>query len=296
MTRMHHTIANLLATFIMMSAPLRAQETFNWARFHSLWNAYVDHPTPKRAEVLTRMLPAHVESSNTKEEGSARDALARGLDVLQRRVIASDTSAVRLAYSLLSLSDGDTAESLFLILGDLIVHNPTLFLDELLAHKHLILSDERDLLGSLLHNEESSYNAIRKEAEARVNALERVARTDLQAIRDTCVQSLRSEIDSQVQADVWRFDDLLRCTPSSFVDSLLGPPYAEHSGSLKWVFDTGEVWVDLDTSCVTRVYWRPPNDAQPHEVRVVTFLTWTQTVARTSSQQITSPPVFRVVR
>ena len=187
----------LLMSFPLLSLASASDSTVprvDWDYVLRQWNQYLTLPTSQNAINLYDSLPSdgHIEYSNSAAESMALDSVYNELGMLERQVISGDTSALRLAFRLFSLADGDFGEQLDIMVGKLIRINPELFLEELNNCRQLIPNLD-GLLGNLGEEYVDREEAQELEVTLRVEALRGVTKKSLGSIRNECIANLEDK-------------------------------------------------------------------------------------------------------
>jgi hypothetical protein len=168
----------------------------NWESLGSAWNAYIEKPNDQTAQRVYNVLPATIpDSIPTSEIGSRLDeSIYRNLDKLESQIKLKKRSALRLAFRLMAISDGDFTESLNAILGSFIRTDPRLFLQELQSHHSLVRGLE-GLLNSGGDDSTDSESGWKKEHQQRIKAFQTVKDKNLVGVRDECIAVLHTQVN-----------------------------------------------------------------------------------------------------
>jgi hypothetical protein len=170
-------------------------DAFDWAAFERAWAAYVRSPSSDRAEAVYALVPDEHPGSESAGASDAIETLVEGLPALERRVLAGDADALRLALRLRNLSDGHLTEELHIIAGGAIRPSPAPFLR---AVREGVPADEfAGLLGNLGPDYVDRFDARREELRLRREALRSVTDESLAEVRDrsiAMIDSLRARI------------------------------------------------------------------------------------------------------
>lgn len=158
------------------------------------WSVFQEAPTSENPLALYQALP---ENSDSVIRLSARQSrtlrlMYEGLHILEARVGYGDRNAVKVAFHLHAISDGDFAEWLDIMLGLLIRPHPQLFLEELKEH-HQLVPRLDVLLGNLGPDYVDRHEAQLAKLKARIEALKSVSRSDLDNVRDECIAILERQ-------------------------------------------------------------------------------------------------------
>jgi hypothetical protein len=184
----------LVASSVSISHSQRVQEDTTLA---NAWTVYQRAPSDETALKLYQALPSNADIALKVHRGQRKTlrSIYNHLKVLDDRVLNGDRNAVKVAFRLYAVSDGDFGETLDIELGRLIKINPRLFLQELKVHRALV-----ERIDALLGNCGDEYidrmDAKARELRARVKALKTINDTDLQGIRDECISVLNQECTS----------------------------------------------------------------------------------------------------
>ena len=153
------------------------------------WEAYLNRPSRANGEQLYRLLPNSHDRSIVSDSSSFW-TIYGSVWSLKDLVTKEQRIAVRIAFKLFAICDGDFCESLDQILGSLIRINPSMFLEELSNHRSLVGS-----LGGLVGNlgdefvDQESKSA--RERKLRISSLKRVQKASLRSLRDECIVALK---------------------------------------------------------------------------------------------------------
>jgi hypothetical protein len=284
-------------------APLAPQQ-FDWARFGQLLKSYIAHPISANARAVAAVLPYpnHVHYTNSHAQDSALETLDAALVTLERKVLAADTQAVRLAFRLFSVSDGYKSETLDQILGGLITHNPTLFLEQLQAHEQLF-GDDFENIGGLVGNFGDgfvdNYRAQAKQAKRRITALLRVQRPDLGHVRDKCVSELNDQLASTLtvmESIQLKFERIEVGMTQRAVKSIMGKPLEAKDGFPVMIYFNGEVQLKSETARTSWFYCETDSSSGVITVYMVVFASNTNRVAEKSRDQTLGRLVFKYVK
>ena len=167
------------------------EPTVQWELFSVTLRAYFKNPIPENAKTSYQHLPAfgHVNYKGDAIEDETLELIKSNLSILEHQVISRDEESVRLAFRLFSISDGDGAEQLDILLGKLIRVDPTLFLKELVANQRLTTRVD-GLLGNEGEEYVDNFKAQCKENRRRRKALQSVKDRQLRRKRDECTREL----------------------------------------------------------------------------------------------------------
>lgn len=164
----------------------------NWHRLDTAWQAYLYYPSCDNALNVYKLLPSsgHIDYTYSQIEKDVMDSILENITLLERQIYASDTNAIKVAFRLLSISDGAFTEVLCMILGNLIRINPQLFLKELADNPDWMV-----ILGSLVGNFGDEYidkmRARELEVSDRIKALQSVQDEELLMLREECIKALK---------------------------------------------------------------------------------------------------------
>lgn len=164
----------------------------DWYKLDTIWQAYLDYPSSDNALKVYRLLPSsgHIDYTYSQIETDVIDSILENIILLERQIYACDTNAIKVAFRLLSISDGAFTEVLCMILGNLIRINPQLFLKELADNPDWMV-----ILGSLVGNFGDEYidkmRARELEVSDRIKALQSVQDEELLMLREECIKALK---------------------------------------------------------------------------------------------------------
>ena len=167
----------------------------DWNKVSLAWQQFLLSPTKSNGMRVYSILPS-AEYRVTQTDSTyqrAWDSLYENLSRLAGLVSRQNRMAVRVAFRLYSISDADFTETLDQILGGLISVNPTMFLEELSAHRNLV-GDLGGILGNLGEKFVDDTDAQNSEIRRRIRSLETIKATVLSRIRDACITELQSQI------------------------------------------------------------------------------------------------------
>ena len=174
--------------------PADSAEVEAWMMFAGAWNEYLIYPSTENAAEVYEQIPQWPQNTTVNHTAQRIiDSVYESLPMLKRQVYAGDRNAVRVAFRLMRISDGEFSEWLDIILGSLIRIDARLFLQELKAHRAEV-SELSSLVGNLGEEFVDKIAAHNLEMELRIQALSRVDDDALSAIRDECVAALRNDI------------------------------------------------------------------------------------------------------
>jgi cytochrome c5 len=183
------------------NSPPAATGQVDWTRLGQSFAAYVANPSAANANAVSALVPPvpHVAHATSPASSAASRTIDDGLSVLQRQVEACDQSAVRLAFDLGAITDGEAAEGIDIMLGKLIPIDPRLFLSALQAREQRV--GEPIPLGSLVGNlgpdfvDEFQKSCV--ELRLRASSLQQVNDHALDAVKTRAVENLNAEIGQE---------------------------------------------------------------------------------------------------
>jgi len=178
--------------FILTSLTVFGQST-KWTDFEKAWDNYLSKPTHDNSVRVYSLLPDKVMGDDYPDGGQTGRIFSK-IDQLDKLVQQGNRDALRLAFKLFTIADGEYAEGLQIEIGKLVNPNPKLFLQELKNHRHLIVSLD-GLVGNLGQDYVDEFEQQTKEKEKRIKSLNKVSDKDLIIVRDECVK----ELDRQVK-------------------------------------------------------------------------------------------------
>jgi len=153
---------------------------------------YVSYPSSANARAVVAQLPARgrVAYTGSDAEAGALALIDQELGTLECQVRAQEPDAVRLAFRLMTVTDGALLESLHEMLGRLIRPAPRLFLQQL-AENEGAVGELDGLVGNFGTEYVDRVEAQRLETRLRVTALASVRDRRLRRLRDRCIASLQ---------------------------------------------------------------------------------------------------------
>ena len=179
-------------TFILISLTVFGQSS-RWEDFEKAWDNYLSKPTHDNSVRVYELLPNKVMAGDYPDGGQTGRIFSK-IDQLDKLVQLSNRDALRLAFKLFSIADGEHAEGLQIEIGKLININPKLFLQELKSHRQLVVSLD-GLVGNLGQDYVDEFDRQKKEKEKRIKSLKNISDKDLNTVRDECL----TELDRQVK-------------------------------------------------------------------------------------------------
>jgi len=168
-------------------------QTTKWADFEKAWDNYLIKPTHDNSVKSYNLLPDKVMGDDYPDGGQTGRIFSK-IDQLDKLVQQGNRDALRLAFKLFTIADGEYAEGLQIEIGKLINVNPKLFLQELKNQRHLIVNLD-GLVGNLGQDYVDEFERQTKEKEKRIKSLHKVSDKDLIKTRDDCL----TELDKQVK-------------------------------------------------------------------------------------------------
>lgn len=182
----------LFLSSLVSASPLKSDPIVNWSRLSRAFQEYVKNPSPEKAEDAIKLLPisGHVKYTGSNAEQEAIETIYSKFQVLERQIKARQKESVRLAFRLMSISDGTMSEDLDIMLGKLIRMDPRLFLQELQRQD----TSEDAIEGLLANLGEDLVDDQKKdcaELKKRNKALQSVKDQTLLVTRDRCLSVLK---------------------------------------------------------------------------------------------------------
>lgn len=173
--------------------------SINWSALSKTFQAYVEYPSATNASKVTKLLPEseHVKYTGSKIENEAIEVIYQGLPMLQRQVEAREKQAARLAFRLMTITDGASSEALDIMLGKLIRIDPKLFLEELRKSNYIKIGQYR--FDGLVGNEGDEFvdkeQAQCLEQRLRIESLSKIKENILLPLRDICISTLNDSLN-----------------------------------------------------------------------------------------------------
>jgi hypothetical protein len=132
LTRLILLIAIFLSMFFFTSA-LGGQDGNRDERLAEAWRTFQRIPSSESAFKLYQSLPDNPDSAHNVylSQREILQSIYEHFKVLEHQVLAEDRNSVKVAFRLISVSDGDFGETICIVLGRLIKINPRMFLQEL---------------------------------------------------------------------------------------------------------------------------------------------------------------------
>jgi hypothetical protein len=171
----------------------------NWTALSKTFQAYVEYPSAANASSVIKLLPKSekVKYTGSNTENEAIEVIYQGMPMLQRQVEARDRQATRLAFRLMTITDGASSEALDIMLGKLIRIDPKLFLEELRKSNYIKIGQYR--FDGLVGNEGEEFVdkelAQCLEQRLRIESLSKIKDNNLLPLRDICISTLNDSLN-----------------------------------------------------------------------------------------------------
>jgi len=167
-------------------------ELIDWDKVRSTYMEYLKNPTLENGERLLEALPQEKTENQMGDVSGAMYSIYDSYPVLKPKVLGGDRCLTEAAFRLLNFSDGDFAETLNEILGNLATKNPKLFLEFLNKYKS---SSYVKIVGYPVYGTGADgRERILSEWAKRVRALKTVKEAKYRQIRDECICLLEEAI------------------------------------------------------------------------------------------------------
>jgi len=167
-------------------------ELIDWDKVRSTYMEYLKNPTLENGERLLEALPQEKTENQMGDVSGAMYSIYDSYPVLKPKVLGGDRCLTEAAFRLLNFSDGDFAETLNEILGNLATKNPKLFLEFLNKYKS---SSYVIIVGYPVYGTGADgRERILSEWAKRVRALKTVKEAKYRQIRDECICLLEEAI------------------------------------------------------------------------------------------------------
>ncbi len=193
----HRQFGFCALTFLLAATVglLQAQQDNQSQTFREAWQSFRNNPSDQSALVLYRALPANPDSAHSFDLSQQKtlQSIYHNFEVIGSQILAGHRNAVKVAFRLLNVSDGDFAESIDITLGRLVKSNPRMFLQELNSYR-TPADDFGGILCNLGEDYVDSIAAQIVELKARIKSLQRVPDADLQPMRERCIGILNEQI------------------------------------------------------------------------------------------------------
>jgi hypothetical protein len=177
----------------------KESSSVNWPALSKTFQAYVEYPSATNASSVIKLLPKSekVKFTGSNTENEAIEVIYQGMPMLQRQVEARDRQATRLAFRLMTITDGASSEALDIMLGKLIRIDPKLFLEELRKSNYIKIGQYR--FDGLVGNEGEEFvdkeQAQCLEQRLRIESLSKIKDTNLLPLRDICISTLNDSLN-----------------------------------------------------------------------------------------------------
>jgi hypothetical protein len=162
----------------------------DWKGLEEAWNAYYANPSEAGAEKMLNLLPGNVKITDIREGFLVVNSIYDHLGVLEGEIYSGNPNSIKLGFRLFTISYGSFEVGLNRIVGNLIAFNPSIFLEELAAHRDLFPTLE-PILGSYLRYTTEDPVARELEKKLRIKSLEAVAEKPLKSLRNECIKMLK---------------------------------------------------------------------------------------------------------
>jgi hypothetical protein len=195
-----------LGFVLLFLGSISQKSSYDWNKILSIAETYFVDPSVENAIQFLNCLPK--SPVDIAQEGGdfikASYFISARTPIFHDRAIKSDRNVVKIVVRLYAISDSSFTEALNDIMGDLIVADPKLFLEELIfypgspnMHESLFEHIGRGYIvcnGARIYKD--SYTGVAqtiREYGHRIKALETISDEDLLELRNECLQAIRNE-------------------------------------------------------------------------------------------------------
>jgi hypothetical protein len=178
-------IDNILAQERVGSS--RAMIDTEWTFVNERWLKYVENPTEGNATLVLATLPG---CSDTIDEAGANfdqaeTAISRHAEILAKQMRLGKGKAVAVAFRIAPFSDGDLAERIGDMFGDLLRDQPHLFLQSAIHYWCQDMPLDFFVIGF-----GSGHRKLNLEYSIRIKRLQAIKDPSLRTLRDQCIKIL----------------------------------------------------------------------------------------------------------
>lgn len=188
----------------LLTIALSSQDSKKDLKLAEAWHSFQQTPSSENAFKLYQSLPDNPDSARNVylSQQKVLQSIYEDFKVLEYQVLTQDRNSVKVAFRLISLSDGDFTETICIVLGRLIKINPQMFLQELkteIKTNRKLIKILSGLVSNLGEQYINSHDASLIELEARIKALQLIKDKNLLAIRDECIAVLKETLNRRSQ-------------------------------------------------------------------------------------------------
>lgn len=102
------------------------------------WDEYIANPGKELALKLYELLPPGKEPQEIELQVDVREKIFSKLNILESQVYSGERNALKVAFRLFNIADGEMQKALIKLIGYLLRYNTKLFLEELIIHETLV--------------------------------------------------------------------------------------------------------------------------------------------------------------
>lgn len=170
-----------------------ATATLDWTQLDATWKAYQAKPNAETAGPLIALLPVSGKITAPDPLGDAfRQSIDSQLNFIEDRLmIENDVNAAVITFRFLTISSGELEKKLELILGRFLIFSPHLFLQQLNAHRQIVVHLDM-ILNSYKFDGSLSEDSFDLERKHRIKLIEEIEDKELKAIKKECLRILKN--------------------------------------------------------------------------------------------------------
>lgn len=154
------------------------------------WDEYTANPTKEMALKVYELLPGGKGPQEIELQTEVREKIFSKITILESQVYAGERNALKIAFRLFNIADGEMQKTLIKLIGYLLRFDPKLFLEELLIHEALV-PDEVQLICSFRLTAPDDKAQQELERNIRLKALGYIEDKELKDIKKKCIKILK---------------------------------------------------------------------------------------------------------
>jgi hypothetical protein len=154
------------------------------------WDEYTTNPNKDTALKLYELLPPGKGPQEVELQVDVRDNIFSKLNILESQIYSGERNALKVAFRLFGIADGEMKKALVKIIGYLLRFDTKLFLEELLIHETLV-PDLGQLVCSfqLASPDDKAHQEL--ERNIRLKSLGYIEDKELKDIKKKCIKILK---------------------------------------------------------------------------------------------------------
>lgn len=154
------------------------------------WDEYTANPGKEMALKLYELLPAGKDPQEFELSTEVRDKIFSKLNILESQVYGGERNALKVAFRLFNIADGEMQKALVKLIGYLLRFDTKLFLEELMIHEGLV-PDEAQLICSFQLTSPDDKAQQELERNIRLKSLGYIEDKELKDIKKKCIKILK---------------------------------------------------------------------------------------------------------